>query len=151
MRARRAVEARVWEHIDRRSRCWLWTGPKNTHGYGRIATVKPKKEYVHRLMYQWAYGVEVGDGVVMHACDTPACVKPSHLHLGTQTENVRDMYAKGRQAKNARSPNRDKTHCSDGHEFTAENTYRDKSGWRRCRACHREYERARQQRLRGTT
>lgn len=38
---------------------------------------------------------------------------------------------------------RDRTHCRHGHEFTPENTHRSKEGWRKCRRCHAENERAR--------
>jgi hypothetical protein len=42
--------------------------------------------------------------------------------------------AKGGKASGAVKQAR--THCSKGHEFTAENTYITKEGWRNCRACH---------------
>jgi len=34
--------------------------------------------------------------IIMHICDTPACVNPAHLRLGTQAENVKDRDQKGR-------------------------------------------------------
>lgn len=40
-------------------------------------------------------------------------------------------------------PLRDRTHCSHGHEFTAENTHRTADGARKCRRCHADQERAR--------
>ena len=40
-----------------------------------------------------------GELFVLHACDTPLCVKPSHLHLGTQKDNMAEMSARGRGRK----------------------------------------------------
>jgi hypothetical protein len=33
---------------------------------------------------------------VLHRCDTPACVNPDHLFLGTAKDNALDREAKGR-------------------------------------------------------
>lgn len=53
--------------------------------------------------HRWAWEDEHGPipkGLcVLHRCDVPACVRPDHLFLGTQVENIADMFAKGRQQR----------------------------------------------------
>lgn len=51
--------------------------------------------------------------------------------------NVRWATARQQRANQERDPGRSKTHCSQGHEFTPENTHVDARGWRSCRACGR--------------
>jgi hypothetical protein len=76
-------------------RCWLWTGATNDAGYGQLRT-NNAIEYAHRMSWEIHHG-QITDGLfVCHRCDTPACVNPEHLFLGTHTQNVRDMLAKGR-------------------------------------------------------
>lgn len=52
----------------------------------------------HRLAYQLQHGVAVVTKLVLHTCDNPRCVRPSHLFLGTQLDNRRDCKKKGRTA-----------------------------------------------------
>lgn len=79
--------------------CWLWNGSQQgSNGYGRLK-VDGKPQMAHRVSYRLFKG-EIPDGyVVMHSCDTPLCVNPSHLSVGTPQNNENDKKRKGRQAK----------------------------------------------------
>jgi len=77
------------------SECILWPYWKNNKGYG-TTRYEGRDWYVHRLAYRLHIGA-VPDGMeICHGCDTPACYNPRHLFVGTHTDNMRDMFAKGR-------------------------------------------------------
>lgn len=84
--------------IAEKGECWPWVGPwvgGKGFPYGHMR-IKGKMFKAHRLMYEYFYGVSPGELKVLHRCDNPKCVRPSHLFLGTQKDNVRDCIAKGR-------------------------------------------------------
>lgn len=79
--------------------CWPWTGAMRPNGYGH------KKRHgtnlAHRVVWIEVFGpISSPDIGVLHHCDNPPCVRPSHLFLGTDADNVADMMAKGREARN---------------------------------------------------
>ncbi len=88
-----------WSHVNYLSDCWEWTGAVTTEwGYGRLR-YSGHDFTAHRCSYEYAYGV-IPDGLfVLHKCDNPPCVKPTHLFLGTAKDNTQDMLAKGRAAR----------------------------------------------------
>lgn len=79
--------------------CWLWTASvRGQHGYGGFKG-KDRQEMAHRQSYLMFIG-EIPAGVqVCHRCDTPLCVNPKHLFLGSQKDNQEDMVRKERQCK----------------------------------------------------
>lgn len=81
--------------------CWIWTGychrsiKKNSKPYAFIG-YKGKVIYGHRLIFLLKGHIFLPKQVVCHKCDETRCLNPDHLFLGTQKDNVRDMYNKGR-------------------------------------------------------
>lgn len=78
------------------SGCWLWTGAHNEEGYGTFALDGYKVLRAHRVSWILHRGPIPNGLCVCHHCDTPACVNPGHLFLGTKRDNARDRDAKGR-------------------------------------------------------
>lgn len=77
--------------------CWLWKGSKNTWGYGRVRVPFSNERGVHRISWLLHNGPIPKGLNVLHKCDVPSCVNPSHLFLGTFADNNADKKAKGRE------------------------------------------------------
>jgi hypothetical protein len=94
---KRAVVDRFNEKVNWSSGpCWEWMGSRDRRsGYGQIS-VAGKVLKAHRVSWELHRGPVPGSLCVLHACDNPRCVRPSHLFLGTQLENIADREAKGR-------------------------------------------------------
>lgn len=74
---------------------WMWTAGVNSQGYGTF-WFRYRMWLAHRAAWELFCG-PIPDGMnVLHTCDTPLCTAPRHLFLGTQRDNVLDMFRKGR-------------------------------------------------------
>ena len=109
--------------------CWLWKGAIN-NGYGRVYSSSGLL-YAHRVVFEKIRGPIPKDLVLDHLCRERRCVNPEHLEIVTTRENSR----RGLRGVLI-------THCPKGHLYDDMNTSL-KNGWRRCRICHNEQERAR--------
>lgn len=113
--------------------CWLWRGALNNSGYGSVKLSEPRRsEVAHRAVYE-ALKAPIPQGMQLdHLCRVRHCVNPDHLEPVTRSENI--LRSKSGV-------------CIRGHAFDEANTYWTRDLKRRCRTCHRDYERERYRRL----
>lgn len=93
---RLSTAERFWEKVHKTETCWLWQAACNKTGYGVFGLATRRNILAHRFSYILHCGTIPDRMGVCHHCDTPPCVNPSHLFLGTQSDNVHDMMSKGR-------------------------------------------------------
>jgi hypothetical protein len=90
-------EEHFWAKVHKTDTCWLWTGLVDEDGYGRFK--RDGTDFrAHRFAYKLTYGTSPAGHYVCHHCDTPLCVRPDHLFLGTAADNLADCIRKGRRA-----------------------------------------------------
>lgn len=101
MTERERIEWRMAAHTVRGSGCWLWSGGKSGGGYGVISRTSlfpdsPRSPYAHQMAWALAHNTWPPENhVVRHRCNTPLCVNPAHLVLGTQKQNMDDRASVG--------------------------------------------------------
>lgn len=88
---------RYWAKVNVTDGCWLWTAGVGQTGYGRFKRNHGVFQSAHRYSWEFHYGPILNSLHVLHRCDTPACVRPDHLHLGTPADNRREMVERGRE------------------------------------------------------
>lgn len=120
-----------WLQVQKSDTCWLWTAHESIDYHGRVRWMG-KMHGAHRVSWRLANNAEIPHGLfVCHRCDTPACVNPDHLFLGTCKQNMEDMISKSRHR------NQKKTHCKRGHELSENNVYKrpGRERERQCKIC----------------
>jgi hypothetical protein len=92
------LESRFWKKVQKGTDCWNWLAHTNNKGYGTFG-LNRTMVLAHRLSYELENGPIPKEMCVLHKCDNPRCVKPSHLWLGSKEANNTDMIRKGRDRK----------------------------------------------------
>ena len=91
------VTRRFWDRVEAGGLdcCWPFQGSTSDGGYGRFRH-KRKLWNAHAFAYFLIHGDYDRTLDVCHSCDNPPCCNPIHLWLGTTTDNMLDMWRKGR-------------------------------------------------------
>jgi hypothetical protein len=106
------TEERFWRKVRRHpTDCWEWTGARNKTKKKNLRELGPDRWYgafrlvggkqgrtveSHRVAWELTEGPIPAGMHVLHRCDNAGCVRPSHLFLGSNADNVADRKSKGR-------------------------------------------------------
>jgi len=94
---------RFWSKVDTSGDgCWEWQAGTGHWGYGsfRARGLEEPWGYREQLAHRWSWFFTYGElprkQPILHSCDNPPCVRPSHLRLGTHADNAADRRGRGR-------------------------------------------------------
>lgn len=90
------IEVKFWKYVNKTEGCWLWTGKAQREGYGATVGEESKMVSAHRLSWEIFNGPIPAGLWVLHKCDVRICVRPDHLFLGTNQDNIKDRVSKRR-------------------------------------------------------
>lgn len=97
--------------IEDENSCWEWQANRIVpSGYGRVS-IDGLMELAHRVSYVLYKGI-IPEGLnVLHTCDNPPCVRPSHLYAGTNSQNIEDSISRGRWGRRDNAWAREYSRC----------------------------------------
>src|SRR5438445_5019677 len=128
---RRTDRVSWWRDWDQRvsieaySGCWIWSGKTDTDGHALVFGGGNSTPYVFRVLYELLINDIESGKELHHRCENKRCINPWHGEPLTHREH--SLRHRG-----------SKTHCTQGHEFTSENTGRNNRGHRYCKICNRK-------------
>jgi len=99
------LKDRFYSKVKKTYSCWNWIGGKDKNNCGKFL-INRKTYRANRASWQIHKSKIPENLFVLHKCDNPSCVRPSHLFLGTQKDNMRDMVLKGRTVNQRGENNR---------------------------------------------
>ena len=86
---------RFWAKVRKTETCWIWLSAKRQWGHGKF-NIGGRWYGAHRLAYEECVGPIPPGKLVLHRCDNASCVRPDHLYVGTNFDNMRDASARKR-------------------------------------------------------
>ena len=92
-------ENRFIKFVKETPTCWKWIGYIHPDGYGQFKVSTYVSSTAHRWLWEYTMGPIPKGKHLCHTCDTPACVRPAHLYIGTAQTNMDDKVKRGRQTK----------------------------------------------------
>lgn len=102
------LSERFWSKVDKSGDCWNWTASLKSTGYGQFqmgTNRRGRPIAASRVSWFLSTGEWPPEGMqVCHRCDNRKCVRPEHLFLGTNDDNIADKVAKGRQTRGPTAP-----------------------------------------------
>ncbi len=121
------------KYVKDPSGCWLWTACTNSSGYGCF-NFEGKWAMAHRVSWELVNGNIKKGMQVLHTCDVPRCVNPSHMFLGTKSDNMKDAVKKKWHNYSKR------VRCNNGHILEGNSYVRSDCivEGRRCKTCHKK-------------
>ena len=95
------IGALFWDKVEKTDGCWVWKRSVNKGGYGQFAYwngEKTRSILAHRMAWLLATGAlpDEPHAHILHHCDNKICVRPDHLFLGDDRDNMQDLLKKGR-------------------------------------------------------
>jgi len=89
---------RFWSKVQvgKPDECWPWMAARGGRDSRGQITIGNRLHFAHRIAWELTNGPIPKKMCVLHSCDNPPCCNPGHLFLGTQADNIRDAFAKGR-------------------------------------------------------
>jgi hypothetical protein len=107
LRQDQALWERFWAFVELGDGCWEWTGAlkspsKSRSGgttlrYGKFRVSPEQTRAAHIVAFVLWFGREP-TLPLLHSCDNPKCVRPTHVAEGTLSQNMRDAWARGRRS-----------------------------------------------------
>lgn len=93
-----STHERFWSKVDKTADCWNWTAATNGAGYG-VFRFNGKPAKAHRVSYAEAFGQFAAEMDIDHMCHNPRCVKPGHLRVTTNKQNIENRKGANRNSK----------------------------------------------------